>query len=84
MTTAAIQADERHSKFTVMDARYCDNEKTNLLFENWISFIMCMNDNFILCKKLVGKHLSSLSKKVNLVQYKDHHLYIKCAGALSM
>ena len=71
-----------NTKFSVMDAGYYDNENLGLLFENRISFIMRLRENFRLYKELLAAHRGSLEEKSNLVQYNDRYVYIKCVECL--
>jgi len=71
-----------NTKFSVMDAGYYDQENLGMLFENGISFIMRLRENFKLYRELVATHGSSLAEKPNLVQYNDRYVYIKCVECL--
>ena len=71
-----------NTKFSVMDAGYYDNENLALLFENGISFIMRLRENFKLYRELLVSHRRSLAEKANLVQYNDRHEYIQCVPCL--
>ena len=71
-----------NTKFSVMDAGYYDNENLALLFENGISFIMRLRENFKLYRELLVSHRRSLAEKSNLVQYNDRYVYIQSVPCL--
>ena len=76
-TLLELKALGINTKFAILDAGYLTEENIRELFDSKISFVSRLRSNWVLYKKIVASHLSTLRCEENFVCYNARYVYIK-------